>query len=59
MAPYVVNANGYSLATVLTLTAALHFPGCITAAQRNDNVFVSGISNGEWTIRVSLPELRS
>ena len=31
------------------LTLSPCFPGCIAASQRNDNVYVSGISNGEVT----------
>lgn len=30
-------------------TLSLCFPGYIAASQRNDNVYVSGISNGEVT----------
>lgn len=35
------------------------FPGCITAAQRNDKVFTSGFSNGELTPGLVLPGLWS
>lgn len=28
----------------------MFFPGCIAASQRNDNVYVSGFSNGEFMV---------
>lgn len=41
------------------LTVSVSFPGCIAASQRNDNVYVSGISNGEATTTLVSHRTRS